>query len=222
MSKSTFVALAAALIFGPAANLITSAQAYEPADGWYIKPYLGYMDLSNTAGQSSGIQEQDTIAKILPDSGGVAGLGIGFRYNDFIAAEVAWQYSRSDHQSTFTDGTAFDGDFAANALFVNGYYFIDSKTTFRPYVGLGLGWAQEIDLDFNSGGVERSYTTSGDPGLHLMLGAEYEMLPGLSLQTELGYASFPDLDMKSETDSSRLFLVDYQPITLQAALRYRF
>jgi hypothetical protein len=63
------------------------------------------------------------------------------------------------------DARPGDADWASVFLTVNAFYdfsgFKLGTANVRPYVGLGIGRAQEVDTDLTSGGAAREYSGSG-------------------------------------------------------------
>ena len=91
------------------------------------------------------------------------------------------------------------------------------------YVGAGLGWLQEIDIDLEGNGPEQSYSGDGDIGVQLFLGADYALSDAWALQGEVRYARFSDIDLDGEARAEgSLTGLDYEPLTLQLGIVYRF
>jgi len=91
-----------------------------------------------------------------------------------------------------------------------------------PWVGGGLTWIQELDLDSEGADGERSFSGSGSVGYQLMAGLDYELSDSLYLTSDLRYTSFSGIDLNEEGGNGRIVNIDYQPITVGLGLGYRF
>ena len=221
MSKPPFPTLSQ-LCVSTALCLAPPAMAQEKT-GIYANLYLGSSNLS-----SSSITESRPALPLLAGSASFgSGLGaggaVGYRYGNGWAAELAWDYRR--HNMKRVGGVATTGDFASNTYFVNGYYRFARTGMVRPFVGLGLGWAQEIDIDIERGGQQLSYSRSGSTALQAIVGAEYELSERWSLVGDLRWMRVRSGSFKPENAAAGGLLLNqprYQPVSLQLGLTYRF
>lgn len=191
--------------------------------GWYLKPYGGLSQLSDTKGDR--VDGTAQWADVSVDPGFLAGLGFGYRYNARWAAEVAWEYRTNDSETRLADGTVFDdGNYASNVFFLNGYYYLSPRGKWQPYLGAGLGWVQEIDIDLEGAGPEQSFAGDGDVMLQVFAGVDYAFNDRLSMNLELRYArlSGVDLDAESGPAGGSIEDLDYDPVSLAAGITYRF
>jgi len=198
--------------------------AYAVDEGWFLRPNLGFSNMSDLSAQVSDIDGTSGVAEVAIDSGFVAGLGVGYQFNNRLALEVAWEYRTNDSSVELLPDLSFsEGDYASNTFFLNGLYYFDSGNRFRPYLGAGLAWVQEVDIDFQQGEQELSYAGDGDVGLQAFAGLDYAVTEHLSLQAELRYTSISGLDLEPEEGASgRIIDIDYQPSTFQLGAVYRF
>ena len=114
-------------------------------------------------------------------------MAFGYRYGNGWSAELDWEYRTNDNDSIdFSDGASFsDGDFSSNIIYLNGYYTFNSGSpVFRPYIGAGAGWVEEIDLDLETGGMETSYSSDGDIAWQIMAGVESDIADSLASSRE--------------------------------------
>lgn len=81
----------------------------------------------------------------------VAGLGIALGYDWSVKglplrSEIAFHYRfRFDFDTRIDDGSSGDGfenNLSTNAVLINLFYDIDLGPDWRPFVGLGVGWAR--------------------------------------------------------------------------------
>ena len=214
---------------GLLAGLAFASQAQEAGggddSGWFLRAWGGYSNLSDTSGSAEGLLNlPPTTGVDVSTSGGfAAGGGIGYRYGPRLAAEIAWEYRSNDSETTFGDGTRFsEGNYASNTIFLNGFYFLGERGAWEPYVGAGLAWIQEIDIDLEGNGPELSYSGDGDLGFHVFAGTKYRLGSGWSAHAELRYGSMTGIDLSGEGTDGRITGLDYQPVTLQLGLDYQF
>ncbi len=91
------------------------------------------------------------------------------------------------------------------------------------YVGAGLGYVQEIDLDLEESGLERSYSDSGDTVVNFMLGFDYALTPDISVNAELRIARAQSVDLPAEVNvSGSAGDLEYSPSTLGHGIKWRF
>ncbi len=186
--------------------------------GWFVKPYGGYSGLSDTSGSLNG-----EVVDVSLDGGFAAGMGVGYRYNQRWSAEVAWEYRSNESETEVGPLTYGDGNYASNIFFVNGYRHFEPRGRFQPYVGVGLGWVQEIDIDLEGRGPEISYSGDGDVVFQVMAGADYLISEAWEISAEIRYANLTDVDLEGEgAAAGEIEGLDYEPITFNLGVVYRF
>lgn len=184
---------------------------------YYFKPYtaISYMnDVSATAANSA--------IDIELEKGMVLGGAFGYRYNANLAAEISWEYRSNDSETRWGNEFYPEGNYASNLIYVNGIYFFDAFGDFTPYVGVGLGWMQEIDIDLERNGVETSFSNSGKLSYQGFVGIEYRLSERWSLHTELRHAGAESGVLKDESTDAPFADLDYKPFTWQFGARYSF
>lgn len=157
------------------------------------------------------------------DTGAIIGLAGGYRFNRNIAAELEYTYRSNDIDkvedssgSTFIDG----GDLASVAIMANGYYYFDFAETWSPYVGLGIGFLQEIDGDLgfvngnNQGELEDEVFA-----WQAMLGAEVPLDDSWRFYGEGRFLSAPGPEISNSRGS---YDVDYENLSLIVGIGYQF
>jgi hypothetical protein len=155
--------------------------------------------------------------------GGVIGRQIGPDFR--VAAAVMYRNNPVRQVSSpGFDARPGDADWASLFLTVNAFYdfpgFKLGSASVRPYVGLGIGRAQEVDTDLTAGGAAREYSGSGS-ARQVMAGLRWDY--GSPWTADLGV---------SRADSSRIRLAPtaggateearYRATTITARLGYRF
>jgi len=194
------------------------------ADIWYIKPVFGISQMSSVSGFSEGIGADDGLVQTELSSGFNAGLAVGYEIRENIALELLWEYRSNDSQVALADLTRFDeGNYASNFFFINGVYqFTPMANGLNPYVGLGIGVSQEIDIDLEASGVEQSLSGSGDVAYQWFAGVNYDVTDEVSLSSELRYSYSSNIDLEAENFSfGTIQDFDYDALTLQVGLEYR-
>jgi opacity protein-like surface antigen len=192
---------------------------------YYVKAHAGISLVQDNDFGQSGVAGAGASGDGSYDTGFATGLAVGYRYGNGFSAELDWEYRRNDNDAVvFSDGTRFDdGDIASNTFYLNGYYAFDK--TFgkvRPYIGAGVGWIQEIDLDLESGGTETSYSSDGDVAWQLMVGAETELSANWRLQGELRYTQVAGVDLDEEGGPGRIKDLDYDAWSIGVGVVYDF
>lgn len=159
------------------------------------------------------------------DGGFAAGATGGYRFNNSwrLEGEVLYRTNDLDTASIPGVGTFTDGDYSSVAIGLNGLYdfnlFGSDKT--RAYVGAGVAWLQEIDIDFEQNGIESSYS-GDDVGFQVMLGARYDMSERWFLETDVRYFFASDIDMSAEDNAVGNVVADYEPLSVTAGIGWKF
>ena len=192
--------------------------------GWFVRPFVGISQISDLSADTRNLGSIDGSSDISVDSGFNAGIGLGYRYNERVAVEIAWDYRTNDSSVVLADSSEFgDGDYASNMFYLNGFYYPKVESDkWSPYVGAGLSWMQEIDIDLEQNGTETSLSGDGDIGYQVFAGVDYEINQDWSVGAELRYGSTSDIDLKGEGNNGRYDNLDYEPTTLQVGLTYRY
>ena len=205
-------------------TVATPLTSHAAEEGWSIIPYVGISQLGN---QSPNIIGGNDIADggldIAVDSGFTAGLGLRYNYeNSRWASEVGWEYRSNDSEATTAIGNVLpDGNYASNVFYLNGRYSLAEGSRWTPWVGGGLTWIQEIDLDSENINGERSFSNSGSVGFQIMFGVDYDLNNRFYLISELRYGDQRSLDLEEEDGNGRVTNIDYQPVTLSLGVGIR-
>lgn len=210
------------------ASFIALAMLASPAlnadDNWFVRPYVGVSHMSDTSADFADIDDRSGRADIDLDTGFTAGLGVGYRYTEAIAVELGWEYRSNDSSTTLSGNSKFDdGNYASSIFFLNGHYLFAENGNWQPYVGAGLTFAEEVDIDLERDGDELSYSGDGEVGYQLFAGVNYRLDASWQIQSELRYGKISDIDLDGESgDPGKIEDIDYETTTLQVGLVYAF
>jgi outer membrane protein len=158
-------------------------------------------------------------------SGLLAGGTIGRAFNRNFRAEAEFVYQSVDHDGVALDGGGSlpSGNFASTALALNGLYSFNlfGREEVRTYVGLGVAWLTEVDIDFEQGGQELSYSGDGF-GVQLLAGARYEFGERWFLDAGLRYLTAGEVTMVGEGAAGGRVRADYEPWSATLGIGWRF
>jgi opacity protein-like surface antigen len=214
------------LLFASLAPAAAMAQA-EPK-GFYATIYGQYSQIGSSDFTESGAQGAGSGLRA--EFGGGIGFGgdIGYRYGNGWAAEVEWNYRRHSLDALQRNGSnlARDGDFASNILLINGLRRFNLAGGWTPYVGAGIGWVQELDMDITpvGGGADRSYSVGSKAAFQLIGGVEYALSRSWRLTADARWLRVGSvrLDNASGNPGGSAGLLKYNPLSVQVGIRYSF
>jgi opacity protein-like surface antigen len=202
------------------------AHAQSESPGFYVTAYAQASRLGSTSFDEIGNANLGNGLKADFDAGLGLGGDIGYQYGNGWAAEFEWNWRRHDLKSLRGGGGAAitEGDFASNILFVNGLRrFVRPTGGWTSYVGLGVGWVQEIDFDLNTGPTERAWSKQGDLSVQLIGGAEFALSDNWHLTADVRLLRLGKRELSAEEGvTGRLAKPGYNPLSVQVGLRRRF
>lgn len=216
------------LAFVFAAPASAQGEAKEP-DDWQLEFKLsagintllqGDIDL-----ETPGIGRRRGIGRY--ESGLAYSGAVGVRFLDDFSAEIELTYRRTT-LSRYRSGnqlSADEGDFASLIFMANVYYRFDTGGPLRPYVGFGLGFVEEIDLDLElTPGVESGFDDNGF-AYQAMVGVEYAFDFGLFLFAEGRFFRATAFELRGENGSgsgATRVEADYTGFEARFGLGFRF
>lgn len=214
--------LGAAAIAAASAIAAFGASAHDTA-GFYANLYAGPSFLSSTNLTETRSAGGNVSGNASFDTGFGFGGAVGYRYGNGWAAELAWDYRSQGLKRV--GGTTADGDFASNTFFVNGYYRFAKWGIVRPFVGAGVGWTEEIDIDINRNGRSLSYSRSSAVAVQGILGGEIDLSAKWSLVGDIRAMGVSSGSFSAENGNAGGTLsgdLEYRPVSLNIGLSYRF
>jgi opacity protein-like surface antigen len=180
---------------------------------------LGYLLDTDLRGTGPGATADGSASF---DAGWQAGGAVGYRFNDTWSADIEMMYRNNEIDQVASSSPAIDGgDFASLALMTNVRYYLPIGGPLRTYVGLGVGWLEEIDIDLASGGSENGFSTSGF-GAQALLGAEYPLTDRLWVDLEGRYFRSFAGKFEGEEGASGRYDADYDRVEMFVGLTWRF
>lgn len=205
--------------------LAPAVAAAEQRD-WYATGTLGFVTQSDQKLTYTRPGVAGVASPTLPlDTGILGGGSIGRYLNDDWRIEVEFIYQSVDHP-VFTlaaGGPTGDGNYASTSVAVNALREFDlfGSPSTRTYAGLGAVYATEVDVDFESGGVERSFSGSG-AGVQALLGARYAFGERAFVDAGVRYLLLSGVEMDGEEGAVGQVKADYEPLAVTVSFGWKF
>jgi opacity protein-like surface antigen len=188
------------------------AHAAEEAH-WYASLNAGANFMSEQSVRLSGAGPTRTGDADL-GSGLLAGGAVGRAFSRSFRAEAEFIYQATDHDGVALagGGSLPAGNYASTSFALNGIYSFDlfGRTNLRPYAGIGVARLTEVDIDFEQGGQEVSYSGE-DWGVQFMVGARYEAGKRWFIDAGLRHLNAGEVTMDGEGATTGRVRADYEP-----------
>ena len=162
------------------------------------------------------------------DLGYGAGIAVGRWFGERWRADLGFDYRSVDIDRIKVDDgrVADDGNYASSALSLNGYYHFTNpraERAFSPYLGAGVVWLNEIDIDLEGGDFRPAYEDLEDDGfgVQVMGGVSWRQSSRIRWDAELKWLYYGEADLDNGNQAS-LESLDYAPLTLQLGFSYEF
>jgi len=192
----------------------------------YAGPYaklVGGLNLTLDSNFDGSPQNSFPSGEANLDSGFITGLSGGYRFSRNFAAELDYAYRSNDIGELKGSGgnTLADGrDLASVAIMANGYYFLDISECWSPYVGLGMGFLQEIDSDVQLRNLPAQSDLEDQVfAWQAMIGVEVPLDSSWRIYGEGRFMSAPSPKLSNDRGS---YSVDYDNISLLLGVGYQF
>lgn len=213
------------LVLGMAVACLTTSTLADSEEGFYANVsgginFLGDQTLDVVIG--SGVASSDAGF----DASFAGGGAVGYRFANNISVEGEFLYRRAELDSVNLGdiGTFSDGDFANTQINVNAYYHfgLEALPAIEPYIGAGLAYINEVDIDLeDAGGVEREFE-SDEFGFEIMAGARYAVFDRGFVDVGVRYMPIGGVDLERSNGSADSISSDYDPFMLTAKFGWRF
>jgi opacity protein-like surface antigen len=191
---------------------------------WYATANVGANFMSDQSVSLSGDGPTPSGDASL-GNGLLTGAAVGRAFSRSFRAEAEFVYQSVDHDGVRLDGGGSlpSGNYASTALAFNGLYSFNlfGREEIRTYVGLGVAWLTEVDIDFEQDGQELSYSGDGF-GLQLLAGARYEIGERWFLDAGLRYLSAGEVTMDGEGAATGRVRADYEPWSATLGIGWKF
>lgn len=196
---------------------------------WYATGAFGLVTQSDQTLTFTRPGVSGAVSPTLPlDTGFLAGGSIGCYVSDDWRIEAEFIYQSVDHPVfTLVAGgpglPSGDGNFASTSVALNALREFDlfGSPSVKTYVGLGAVYATEIDLDFESSGVENSFSGSGT-GVQALIGARYAWGQRAFIDTGVRYLMVSNAEMDGEEGAVGRIKADYEPLAVTVSFGWRF
>ena len=191
------------------AGVLNGVPAHAEDGAVYVRALGGLATLSDTSLDSLTLGNGDAEF----DVGFSGGAGAGYDFG---------KWRLDDLVGTIYDG-ADDGDFSSLAFGVNALYEFNlfENPNITSYAGIGLVWFQEIDIDVEPPGGERSFS-GDDTAFQLMFGARYNLRNRVALYAEVRQLFADRIEMDGEGAATGSFEADYDRTEFVLGVSYRF
>ncbi len=202
---------------------LLGATAIAPAsaddEGWYVRGTVGYNALSDEPVRHDA---GEFVGEASFDGGFAGGGSLGYDFGSWrVEGEVMYRSVDLDtlegSPAIVTGGDYASLGFAANVIYDFNLFGDERATT---YVGAGLVFVEEIDIDFDTG-VESSFS-GDDTGFQLFVGAEYRFAERWKGFAEVRLMDLGDPDLDAEENALGRVNVDYGNRALLFGVRYDF
>jgi opacity protein-like surface antigen len=224
MTRSASIA---ALLLAAAAPLCV-AQTSATTPRWYVTGAFGSSLIGDANATYTPPGGPSGSGKLKLGSGFMTGGSVGWYLRPDWRIEADYTYRTNKLRSTTVpglDSAQSDADYASVLIMANVLKDFDGWTTsfatFKPYVGAGLGIAQEVDTDLNIGGVQREFS-GNRAAWQLLAGVNWQYRSPWFAGVGLRYIDAGTLRLKSSPSGLGEIKADYKGLGVDVRLGYRF
>jgi opacity protein-like surface antigen len=216
----------AALLLAAAVPLCMAQTSVNPR--WYVTGAFGTSLIGDPSAVYTPPGGPAGSGKLKLGNGFMTGGSIGWYLRPDWRIEGDYTYRTNKLRSTSVpglDATQSDADLASVVIMANVLKDFDGWSTgfasFKPYVGVGLGIAQEVDTDLNIGGVQREFS-GNRAAWQLLAGVNWQYRSPWFAGVGLRYVDAGKLRLKSSPSGLGDIKADYKGLGLDVRLGYRF
>jgi opacity protein-like surface antigen len=215
-------------------SLLASAVAVIPVplahgatlwDGFHLDVFGGLHGIA-----SGNLKQGGQTSDASYDTGFLSGIALGRELSPEWSLELEWFYRSNDLDSLDGGplGAATAGDFASTNLMLNVIHTFrrdEAGTGFLhkilPYVGIGFGAMQEVDIDLNLAGAEREFSDRWVPAAQIIGGLSSPITECVSVFGELRYHVTGSTTLEPAGGGAAV-KADYNGFSILLGLRYSF
>ncbi len=205
--------------------LLPAAAVADEDSRWYATANIGLGTLDDsTLSYFDGSTSSSADASYEASFAG--GGTIGYRFANGWSLEGEIMYRRNDLDPIDVPGLGSftEGDFASLGFGVNALYRfnIGESGKWSGYIGPGVVYLQEIDIDFDANGQQEISFESDDTALQLKFGGRYDFSDRWFAQAGATYLAASGVTMELPADASQTIESDYNHWTVTAGIGFRF
>ena len=189
-----------------------------PESSWYVAGGLGANFASDADNNQAGMPVTAEF-----DTGGIASVAFGYLYGGAFRAEGEFSYIRNDASSLSVPGFSVpaSGDVSTAAIMVNGYFEMYAASRWKPFIGVGMGYAHVSINDLGAAGFTIVNDSAGTFAYQFKAGIGYAFTD--SMDGTFGYRFFGTANTEFKDVLGRRFTADgLQTHILELGVRYRF
>jgi hypothetical protein len=203
----------------------TTVSAQGVNDRWYATASVGMGTLSSsTLTFNDGTTPSSADASYEASFAGGGTLGYRLGNNWAVEGEIMYRRNELEPIDVPGLGSFTEGDFASLGFGVNALYrftFGDGGK-WSAYVGPGVVWFQEIDIDFDRDGEQEISFESDDTALQLKFGTRYDFNDRWFAEAGATYLTADGVTMELPADGTQTITSDYEHWNLQLGVGLRF
>jgi opacity protein-like surface antigen len=182
----------------------------DTTETWYLRGDVGYVDHKRPEADFAAAPSSGNLVREGLGDTAVVGFGIGYRFSPLFRADVTLDHrfnTRFKGVATapdFATGSMLDkGRFQSSTLMLNGYVDLGTYRGLTPYVGAGVGVAQNVISNYTRTayddltGLTSKERLAGDNDYSLawalMAGVGYKLSSNFMLDLGYRYVSLGDV-----------------------------
>ena len=204
------------------------AQSSAPAARWYLSATTGASFIGDASATRVPVTGAPGSGELRLGNGFMAGGTVGRHLGADWRLEADYNYRTNRLRTTSVpglDATQRDADLASVLIMANLLKDFDGWrtgwATFRPYVGAGLGIAQEVDTDLSIGGVQREFSGNRS-AWQLLAGVNWQYRSPWFAGVGLRWVDAGTVRLKGSAPGQGDIRADYRGLGLDLRLGYRF
>jgi opacity protein-like surface antigen len=199
-----------------------------PAPRWYVTGSLGYSLLGDPSATYTPSSGPASRGKLKLGGGLMTGGGVGWYLRPDVRLEADYTYRSDELRSTTVPGLSTqqnDADYASVIITANLMKDFEgwrtARARFKPYVGAGIGVAQEIDTDLTLGGSRREFS-GNRAAWQLLAGVQWQYQSPWFAGVGVKYVNAGTPRLKGTSAGTGDLQATYEGLGVDLRLGYRF